>query len=292
MADEITLSYEGPAVADGELDAYSVGGAIIAFGDFLGAVSSTVYDRPPDLRTTVRGIRGDSFDVQFAVYLSGVLATLFGPNARPFFEYVKATLELYLHLDGKKPNRVTQDAPGLLSIENNHGTVIQIVQPAYSVVQSPEAGRAVDGFIRRPCQREGIERVSIERSDDRQVIAAIERVRAEAFRPLPPFEVDERSPLETTSEKWVLVESVIFLESRRSWRFNDGQSSFSARIEDERFLRRFNAGTETFGMGDQLRVRLRTTQILKGRDLKIQHVIEEIYEHRHGGEQLELVPRG
>ena len=41
--------------------------------------------------------------------------------------------------------------------------------------------------------------------------------------------------------------------------------------------------------GDQLRVLIRTTQTPQHQTLKIQHVIEEIYEHRHAGRQMELL---
>ena len=290
MADEITLKYEGEPTSGGELDAYAVGGSIIAFGDFVGIVTETVFDQRPELRTTVRGLRGGSFDIDFAIYLTGLLPMLAG-NPITLVEYLKASLELFKHLKASPPSHVEEisDSPGVVRIDNNEGTSMVFNHSVLNVVQAPRAGEAVSGFVERPMLGSGVTSVSLVKTDGNDVIASINSDESGYFRPIPVRVTDDREPIVDIAEKWLLVESVVLIEGRRKWRFNDGHSSFTANVEDEAFMRRFAAGAELFGMGDQLKVRLRTTQIPRGAELKVNYVIEEIHEHRHGAQQIEML---
>lgn len=290
MADEMTLSYDGAPVADGEMDTYSVGGSILAFGDFVGIITEKVYGSPAEVRTRVRGIERGSFDIQFAIHLLSVIPPLFGGSTPlAFVEYVKNCLELYKHLKGEPPRSVQRidNQSGGVRVESNHGTII-IVQPqALDVVSDNRAGKAVDGFVRRPLSR-GLDRVSLVSDERPGDLIEIAREDAQWFRPIEESE-DERSALVSIAERWLFVESVHFVRGRRAWRFNDGQSSFAAHVADERFMGRFAAGSEMFAMGDQLRVRLETRQIPKGRELKTTYEVLEIFEHRHGMRQMDLI---
>jgi hypothetical protein len=285
LADELTLSYQGGIVDSGELDTYSVGGSILAFGDFVGVLTQHVYQAPPEIRTTVRGIRSGSYEINFAVYLASLVVPLFGGPIE-FIDYLKTCLELFKHLKGEAPARVERvdNKSGNVSIHNNYGEVTIVNIGALQAAEDPRAGKAVEGFVRGPLNR-GIQRVLL--AEPRGRIIEIEALESEWFHEIPRS-TDERPPLTATVERWLLVESVQFIEGRRTWRFHDGQTSFSARVDDERFLSRFSAGREMFGMGDQLRVQLEIIQIPRAREIKTQYIIREIIEHRHGAQQGEL----
>lgn len=294
MADELTLKYVGGPAETGELDAYAVGGSILAFGDLVSSIADAVYEERSELRTTVRGLRGDSFDIDFMIYLVGVTLPLLGPDPFTFADYLKMTLETYKHLNGSPPREVSVAPDGSSSnVVNNHGTIINVFPEIPRVLNDDRTGKAVERIVRDPCLR-GVERVTIEQRDENGRVVPVFEVdssEAEQFRRLPAGAFDPRAPLVATTDRWLIVETVTLVESRRQWRFRDGTSSFGARIEDENFLRRLHAGREIFAAGDQLRVRLRTTQSLEGTEIHATHVVEEVYEHRHAARQIGLFGR-
>ncbi|HEX5434519.1 MAG TPA: hypothetical protein VFY05_09805 [Candidatus Angelobacter sp.] len=66
-----------------------------------------------------------------------------------------------------------------------------------------------------------------------------------------------------------------------AWHFNDGRSSFDARIQDDKFWRRIDGG-EAFAEGDRLRVHLRTIahRTAQGK-LKVERLIPAVIEVNH-----------
>jgi hypothetical protein len=62
----------------------------------------------------------------------------------------------------------------------------------------------------------------------------------------------------TTDEEIDLAIEKAALRRNLAWHFNDGRTSFDARIDDEQFWKRVEGG-EPFADGDRLRVHLRTT---------------------------------
>jgi hypothetical protein len=116
-------------------------------------------------------------------------------------------------------------------------------------------------------------------------VASIKRSEASYFIPL---NVDQPL-LEATHDTGLVIDSPSFREGNK-WRFFDGQASFTAAIEDESFLRAVNDGSERFGKGDVLVVKMRVRQVRTADGgLKAERSVLKVKEHKVAQQQYSLL---
>lgn len=286
LRDHLVLEYKGPRVEGGTLDAREVASHILAFSDFLDIVSEAAYGQKVQVKTEVQGFRGDSFEIDFALQIAGHVATILTSTAatpRDVIDIIKHSVGLWIHLRGTPPKGVTQRNDLLIDVENNNGEIMTINNSVLQLVINQKAGEAAEKFVGQALKTDGIKSVTI-RSQRFDESAEIREDQADYFvpvaieQPLPDAEV----------EMSLIVESPTFKEGNK-WRFSDGQVSFGADMADEAYLQAINDGTERFGKGDILRVRMLISQATSPGRLSAERKILKVLEHKVGSEQKKLL---
>lgn len=274
MQELLTLKYEGEGVAEGEMDAYEVAAAVRGFSDFTRLIGATSYGEDAEIKTTIRGFREGSFEIDLVYSLlssefSGLVSSAIG-SPGDFLKLIGDCFDLIKHLRGKPPRDTWRAEPGIVNVENNHGAVIQAKEVVINVVLDRKTGRAVQDFVKRP----------LARSADKIDILSKDETIATAGRDDSGFFVEIETSeklVEHTAEVFLTIRTVV-LEGDTRWRFHDGQRIVAATIEDQAFLQLVAKG-ERFGRGDTLRVRLRATQRRVDGQLKADYVIVEVLDH-------------
>ncbi len=274
MQELLTLKYEGEGVAEGEMDAYEVAAAVRGFSDFTRLIGATSYGKDAEIKTTIRGFRKGTFEIDLVYNLvspefGGLISSAIG-SPGDFLKLFSDCFDLIKHLRGKPPRDTRRAEPGIVNVENNYGVVIQANELALKVVLDRKTGRAAQDFVKRPLAKSA-DKIDIVSKDE--TIATAGRDDSEFFTEI---ETSEKL-IEHTAEVFLTIRTAV-LEGDTKWRFHDGQRIITVTIEDQAFLLRVAQG-ERFGKGDMLRVRLRATQRRIDGQLKADYVIEEVLDH-------------
>lgn len=287
LEDLISLEYQGKPLELGRMDSYDVAANIIAFSDYLGVISKSAYGERVSIKTEIQGFRNESFDIDFAIQIGGVVATLLsGPVSSPkdLIELIKETFSAWRHLKGKPPQSMnrTDNNQDVIQIENQNGELIYVKSDVINIITDARAAKAAEQFIRKPLES-GVEKLKIVSRECKEIVE-VPKNEASSFGL-----IDIDTPLlESESTIGLVIESPTFKEGNK-WKFFDGQNSFHAEVTDEKFLSKVNEGVERFGKGDILIVKKRTTQVSSLETLKIERTILEVIEHKMGSKQQPLL---
>ncbi len=181
-----------------------------------------------------------------------------------FFGASGVTLyKLFRRLKGRRIEK-PDDVPKELSINISVDVLIRIYNDA-----------EVQNQLRQtlaPLRHDGIEEFQTRRDG-----VVIERISKKDLHAADEAEVQDL----TKDEEIDLGIEKVAWRRNLAWHFSDGRTSFDARIEDEQFWKRIEAG-EAFSDGDRLRVHLRTTARRKpnGR-LTVERLIPTVIEVEH-----------
>lgn len=278
---QISLEYHGETIDLSGMNSYDVANYIIAFSNFAGVISKQAYGEKIKLDTSIRGFRGDSFDIDFILHVSGIAAGIFTSTSplsiNDFIELIKDSITAWIHLNGTAPKSINRtdinDNHNVFQLENQNGQMLYVTDSVINVITSPRAGEAAEQFIKKPLES-GLHSVKI-RSPHINEPVVIDQVDAPSF-----IMIDmEKHISENIVKMGLLIESATFKEGNK-WRFSDGQNSFFADIIDEDFLRRIDSGSERFGKGDMLIAEVRFTQSSSNGSLKMERAIIKVIDHQ------------
>jgi len=285
MEEQIALEYHGSMVDMGRMDAYQTAANILAFSDYLGVIAKTAFGEKAILRSEIQGLRGESFDIDFALTIAGAISTaLFSTGSpRDLIDITIESLKAWIHLNGKPPESISQSQnSNEFAVRNNVGEITYVRADVINVITDRRAGEAVQQFLGKPLS-EGIDHIGI-RSLTSGKEAVVDKEHAGAF---VPIEI-EKPLLENEAIVGLVIESPVFKEGNK-WKFSDGQASFYAEVRDEEFMTRVENGLERFGKGDVLIVNLLTIQKQVPTGLKAERVVLEVREHREAGQQMSML---
>ncbi len=140
-----------------------------------------------------------------------------------------------------------------------------------------------------PLKGEGIESFELRNPDcpqDKKPIESITKEDVHYFK-APPVESVEREETSTEQEITVKITSITF-EKGNKWRLTDGNNTFWAKIEDEKFLSKVEQGNVSFTNGDMLRIRYYIHQKMKGDSLSREYIVTKVLELQKRPEQIKL----
>jgi hypothetical protein len=278
IEDTLTLAYRGQPVLSGRMNSYDAAGYIIAFSDFVGVISRQAYGEKITLQTEIQGFRGNSFDIDFALRIAGITATLFLSNSplsiKDFIDLIKESVKVWLHLNGAPPKSLSEspNKQNMFQIENQNGQITYVTADVLNIITDSKVGNAVEQFIKKPLQS-GLSSVSISSKTEEEVVE-IEEHHASCFIPIDI----EKPLLENVITMGLLIEAPTFKEGNK-WRFFDGQSSFHAEIEDQEFLKKVDSGEARFGKGDRLTAKVRFKQMSGLGSLRMERTIVQVLKH-------------
>jgi len=259
------------------MDSYQVATNIIAFSDFLGVVAKYVYGEKIELKTEIQGIRGESFDIDFWLGIAALTvqsATLLGAplGFKEYFSLIKEAIGVWLHLKGSTPKQITPQSNNKIKIQNQDGSFIYANNSVINIITDTKGGKAAEQFISKPLNA-GISQLSI-KSSKLKDMAVIKKEEAPYFKQIGV----ETSLTDTIVEMRLQIQSLTFKEGNK-WQFFDGQNTFYADIQDEKFLEKVNQRAELFGKGDTLFVKMRIKQSSTMNSLTIERTIVEVIRH-------------
>jgi len=282
MKDAITLKYSGKAVDDGRMDAYEVAGNIIAFTDYLVAVSKVAYGNEAKLKTEINAFSHGSFRVEFILDYAGILATLFAGVSSPkdIYDLIRDSFSAWKHLDGEPAKEITRQEDGQVKIVNNKGEVNIYRAEVINIVSSPEASAAVGRFVKKAVDKD-IDAVHMEHNGTEIANANVSEARSFGYL------MAQEKLTENVVEQWLMLESPTFKKGNK-WFFSDGANSFYAAIEDAGFLLKVVNREVLFGQDDAFLVDLKIQQSGQPNALKVERTIVTVKEHRHAPKQSNI----
>jgi hypothetical protein len=277
IEDLLTLEYAGEPTLLGRMNSYDVANYIIAFSNFLGIASRTIYGEQIELRTEIQGFRKNTFDIDFFWQVIGVGATLLSSaplTPKELIDLIKGSVSAWIHLNGKEPKDIkpSVENSNLMQIENQLGEFAIYNADVINVITHPKAGAAAEQFIKKPLES-GLSSLNIN-SKSHKNIAKIDKKEAPSFIPV---NID-RTLHESEMQMNLFIEAPTFKEGNK-WKFFDGNSSFYADILDDEFNNKVDTGSERFGKGDTLVAIVKYRQTGSAGKLNLERSIIKVIKH-------------
>jgi hypothetical protein len=275
------VTFDGPALAGGEMPIRDLAPALLALGDVFVAASRIVEPDKPPAALSIRATREGSFSVDLLLggqhVWNQIVDLLSSDGATAIVNLKEAIIGaggLFAFLLSVRSRRITNtehiDA-GRVKITFDDETTLEVPPETLELYGSIEIRRKVREVV-APLGRDGVESLSFTSESTATV-----SVHA---RDLGAFSLPTSNDLvltDQTVEMVVTIVSVTFTEGK--WRLTDGDKTFSAEIEDEDFLFRVDASAESFRKGDMLRTKMRVVQTRKNKAIRVDHYLVEVIEH-------------
>lgn len=291
-----TLTYDGPALQNHEIDARELAPALIAVSDTLEAANGALNGERVRVHVNVRasfrtGCFGIDFSVvqtlpqQVAAFLSSddvVAADTLISLVTGLGSIGAGLFALLRKLRGRKPHRVIEMKDGHFKIVIDDEEY-EVEEEVLELFRDYEVRKGVEGIV-RPLEEKGIDQVSVQSGTDQAPVVITKKERSYYSAPPP-----EQQKLDEREDEGLLQLVSISFKEENKWRFSDGRSTFHAAILDEDFLRRIDLNEERFGKNDVLKVRMRTRQFLDiAGNMRSDVEILEVLEKRSAARQLRL----
>jgi hypothetical protein len=284
--------FDGPGIEDGRMPVRDLAPALLALGDLFVDASAVLHPDKPPAALKIKATEEGSFVIDLILEAPNAwdqFVNLFsseGANALVNFrDAVIGSAGLYWLIKQAKGRKIKarQASPeaGYIQITLADGTVLEVPSETLALFENFRVRKKVRQSV-EPVSREGVERVEFRREGETTV--AVEREDIPAYE-VP--EVEEVKLVDQETEMVVSVASVVFTEGNK-WKFNDGEHTFSAAIDDPSFAERVHKGVESFRSGDMLRCRMRMTQTRRGDLLHTDYSVMEVQEHIPREVQLRL----
>lgn len=287
---DFTLTYDGPALQNHEMDVRELAPAMLAVGELFDAMNLLLNGESAEVQINVKAHEPGCFSVVFDIiqnWRDGALSLLTG-------DYIAAALNLKELLlggagliwwirahKGKMPDKVEKLSGNMLRVHygaESFDVPLQLLR----LYQDLSVRHALEKVVYRPLQNPGIDLVEFgERQNPAQQVTEAD---ASSFQ---APEIPEKILVSDTREAAFSIVSLAFKEDNK-WRLHDGQNSVSATIEDEDFLRRVNQNTIRFAKGDVLVCEIEFLQKQTARGLVTENIVKKVKRHIPAPRQLDM----
>jgi len=279
--------YDGPAVADGEMDVADLAPALLAIGDFVRASARAVYGEEAQVGVRVKATQEGSFEVLLAMVVENAaaawhfwkkedvqaavqLASFLGLTG---FGATKGVIAIVKKLRGRAPVIRSTPRPGVVEIETPSG-LLEVDEAVGLIVSDRAARAALERAVAEPLEKEGVDQVAFDQGHPDQTISKAE---AEWFR----------APLASASDEFVSrydrafsIVSLHFTQGKK-WRLSDGRGGAKMiAIEDPDFLAKVERNELRFAKGDILICDVVETSRRTATGFKSEFQIIRVKEHR------------
>ena len=304
------LTFYGPAVDDGAMDVHSLAPSILAFADLLVVTNKVLNENRANVNVRLQAIGPGSFDISLGLDLGfldqarqllgdfnariqdadALLKVLFGIEEGGLISLWK----LYDQISGRRVERgPTIDhgeqpyVPYMVNVEGNvegdMNVTLNVPEPVDELYRTPAISDTMPKVF-KPLEEDGIDSLKIgERGNWERQITSEEAARA------LPLNYGDEDIVSSMEMEQVLSVYQLTLAGNYVWRFNDGDTTFTAKMADVAFAERV-ALEGDLTVRDQLRVRIRYVQ-KRGQDgnLKMERTVLRVLEHIRPPEQLSFV---
>ncbi len=303
---EFSIAYDGPALADHTMDASTLGPALLAIGDLF-REANRVLNGPDitDINVRVKATEPGCFNIIFELQqlLSSTSEFLQEDNvatAKEIAEWIGilgggagSLIALRQWMRGRKQKSIHET-----TVEGNDNVVVTVEGNDNKVVFRQVffllKDREVQSAQRRmlsPLEQEGVEEFQVRKG--KEVVRSVkkEEISQGYFDPSDDQELSELVGEPQTLEAVLVLRAPVFVEGNK-WQFFYGDTFIHAVISDQMFMERVFVGGERFGNGDQFKVRLCITQVLKDEKISNEYEILKVIDTKHGPLQSDWVQNG
>jgi hypothetical protein len=255
------ITFDGPEVAAGFMDARALGESMQALADYIDAAGTLTYGAGTSVTHEIEAdfARGSFTFTLFAVapeVHTGILDMVRSLTTKEFLEAIGligggGVIGLLRLLKGKKAVEVQPVAGNNVQVTTGDGSPVIVNNHTYNVYNNTIVREALDGVM-SPLKREGV--TEFRAGQDDGPVIAVPQAEIGYFEP-PPAPAGETLQNKVATE-FVQVESLVFAAGKK-WRFRaaDG-STFQSAIDPE-YTKKVLRHEEVFGHGDALEVEVR-----------------------------------
>ena len=301
--ERIRIAYNGSAVDDGSMDVNDFAPALLAFGKFIQRINVlSGNDKPIAVKLKADDIRHGSFDVSLILeptiveniqlFLgAGIIGIPAIMQVLGYVSTLKNIYDLIKELHGKKLTKVEVKGNGNVEIQvsGDNNQVIVVPEITYKTFCDYEARECLERVV-RPVRCDGITGFSMRNPndpEDKAAVATVSKQDVDVFD-VPPESYDETDDTVSTAIMVFKIVGIVFDENQK-WRFSDGESTFWAKIEDEKFWKSVEDGTLSFRKGDRLKVEYTAHQHLeRNGGITVTKTINKVLEHLKRSTQIKL----
>ncbi len=297
MSRKVRIAYNGPALSNGEMDVRDLAPALLAFADLVNKANTIIGgEHAVKVLLNQDSIQKGSFDVTMlldmnvldqARLLVGVandnglseLLTVLGwgetvvgatvPVVAGIFQLVQA-------MAGSEPTCIQHRDDGYVGITLANNTVIVTGESTLNLYLNVDARKDLEQ-VTKPVDGNKINSFELRNPDKPDVREAIVSITS---KDLPSFKSPDIVPVqeETFPEQEMVMKIVtLALKPDYAWRLSDGESTFTAVIEDKEFLKKVNNRSYIFGAGDMLHVKYVMKQSITGKgNISVERTITKV----------------
>jgi hypothetical protein len=281
--------YDGPAVADGEMDVSQLASSLLALGKLIENTDAIITGESGRVRVKVQSdVKRGSFDVGIAISFAdhawqavtawamtptGVgtisILSLLGFNAK---DGTKGLIQVVRWLNGRRVAQRTQLQDGNTTIITDDGASLTISDPVARLVDDPTIRQPLERFT-EPLREDGVEEIRFEAGG----VGPVERIaesEASAFTAAAGA-----APTSTSRYPATYQIKRLYFERGKKWRLSNGSQTIMAAIEDDVFWRSVEASDVSFASSDYLVCQVRMDQWLSPAGLKTEFTIEHVDQH-------------
>lgn len=288
---DLSIKYDGGALMHHQMDVRYLSPALLALNDLINQSKKELFPGDQDIQVVVRGsFKSGSFGVEliaiqpiaeqiFSIFSGREAAT--AANLITIIGAIgftgKGLISLLKWLKGRRPSEIKKIGNKAVFevIENGAVTSIEVDLEVEKLYSSRVVKQSIVSLM-RPLSIDGIDDF-YSSINGQKMIKVAEKSNFEHFF-LSATEADVVSDI--LNEKMLLQIASASFKDGNKWKFSEGGMTFFAEIVDEEFLVRVNTGEERFGKNDVLVVNLRKIQYVTDNGLKMEYLIEKVFEHR------------
>jgi hypothetical protein len=290
------VTYEGPALANHEMNVKDLAPALLAIGELLEDANRILNGEKAKLAVNIRATEPGSVIITLSAVqnLLHQAVSLFSSdeatalvNAADILRLLglisgsgAGVIGLLKWLKNRKVKSVTKIDTGDFKLEAEDGEVRITNEREIKLFSFVTIRKNLEAVV-TPLRREGVDKVSFRHDQESNAVTKdeVEYLKAPAFEQ----EVIDQSELEENLQ----IVTISFQEGGK-WRFSDGNATFYAEIQDQDFLAQVALNQTAFAKDDILKVRLTRKQYLLNGTIKADYVITKVIDHRSALVQIPL----
>lgn len=293
---EFILTYDGPALADHEMNVRDLAPAMLAVGEAFEGLNALFNGKSAQLAVNVRAHQPGCFKVAFDIVqvAKDAQPVLTGPGIMAANNLLQlligggtitaatfgSLIWLVRKLKGKPPERVEKLTPGLFRLFIGDETY-EIPVELLDAYRDLRVRRALEGFVTKPLRKPGISHVVIEAGS---VVERVEKAEADYFAAPEP---DTDVVVDDTRRAAFTIRDLSF-DDDGIWHLFDGSNPVKVKIEDQEFRDRIENDEIRFAKHDVLVCLVHFVQRRTGRGLENEHTVLQVIEHIPAPRQLRL----